>query len=95
MSLLISTSIGSVFWVFYDYEALYLIISVLLPRLFCFYIYCIFSAILKIPMRVFLMPVRGAGYTFYPLSINRVGFFLSMNREKIRLFPSDFIRTYF
>ena len=28
------------------------------------------------------MPVRGAGYTFYPLSINRVGFFLSINREK-------------
>ena len=24
----------------------------------------------------------GAGYTFYPLSINRVGFFLSINREK-------------
>ena len=53
----------------------------------CFYRVCfasiyIFSAILKIPTRVFLMPVRGAGYTFYPLSINRVGFFLSINREK-------------
>ena len=38
MSLIISTSNGSVFWVFYDYKALYLIISALLPRLFCFYI---------------------------------------------------------
>ena len=61
----------------------------------CFYRVCfasvyILSAILKIPMRVFLMPVRGAGYT-----INRVGFCLSINREKIRLFPSDFMRTYF
>ena len=41
------------------------------------------------------MPMRGAGYTFYPLSINIVGFFLSINREKIRLFPSDFMLTYF
>ena len=40
------------------------------------------------------MPVRGPGYTLYPLSINRVGFFLSVNRVKIRLFPSDFMRTY-
>ena len=37
--LIISTSNGSVFWVFYDYKALYLSIYVLLPRLFCFYIY--------------------------------------------------------
>ena len=37
----------------------------------------------------------GAGYTFYPLSINREGFFLSINREKIRLFPSAFMRTNF
>ena len=73
MSLIISTSNGSVFWVFYDYLALYLIISVLLPRLFCFYIF--FSAILKIPNAGF--SYAGAGYTFYPLSINRVGFFLS------------------
>ena len=86
MSLIISTSNGSVFWVFYDYLALYLIISVLLPRMFCFYIY--FSAILKIPTRVFLV-------THYSLSINRVGFFLSINREKNRLFPSDFMCTYF
>ena len=49
-------------------------------------LYLFFLAILKIPTRVFLMPVRGAGYTFNPLSINRVGFFLSINREKIRLF---------
>ena len=49
----------------------------------------------EIPTRVFLMPGRGAGYTFYPLSINRGGFFLSINREKIRLFPSDVMRTYF
>ena len=87
MSLIISTSNGSVFWVLYDYYALYLIISVLLPRLFCFYIY-FFQAILKISTRVFLV-------THYSLSINTVGFFLSINREKIRLFPSDFMRTYF
>ena len=37
----------------------------------------------------------GAGYTFYPLSINRVGFFRSISREKIRLFPSVFMCTYF
>ena len=37
----------------------------------------------------------GAGYTFYPFSIKRVGFFLSLNREKIRLFPSAFMRTNF
>ena len=49
---------------------------------------CIFSVILKIPTRVFLV-------THYSLSINRVGFFLSINREKIRLFPSDFMHTYF
>ena len=66
----------------------------------CFYRVCFASiyicqAILKIPTRVFLLPVHGAGYTFYPLSINRVGFFLSINREKNRLFPSDFMRTYF
>ena len=70
----------------------------LLPRSFCFYIYIyIFSAVLKIPTLVFLMPVRGVGYTFYlhVLSINRVGFFLSINGEKIRLFPSDYMRTYF
>ena len=59
----------------------------------CFYRVCfaslyIFSAILKIPTRVFLV-------THYSLSINRVGFFLSINREKIRLLPSDFMRTYF
>ena len=36
-----------------------------------------------------------AGYTFYPISINRVGFFLSINREKIRLFPSSYMRTNF
>ena len=48
----------------------------------CFYRVCfasihvyIFSAILKIPTQVFLMPERGAGYTHYSLSINRVGFF--------------------
>ena len=28
-------------------------------------------------------------------NINRVGFFLSTNRENIRLFPSAFMRTYF
>ena len=39
--------------------------------------------------------IAGAGYKFYPLSINRVGFFLSINRVKIRLFPSVFMRTYF
>ena len=88
MSLIIRTPNGSVFRVVYDYKALYLFISVLLPRLVCFYIF--FPAILKIPTRVFLMPV-----THYSLSINRVGFFLSINREKIRLFPSDFMRTYF
>ena len=65
----------------------------LLPRLFCFYIYFL-SAILKIPTRFFVC--RGAvRVTHYSLSINRVGFFLSINREKIRLFPSDFMRTYF
>ena len=37
-----------------------------------------------------------SGYTFYPLSINKVGFFfLSINREKIRLFPSSFMGTNF
>ena len=61
MSLIESTSNGSVFWVFYDYKALYLIISVLLPRLFS-YIY-IFSPILKIPTRIFLMPVRVTHFT--------------------------------
>ena len=66
----------------------------LLPRVFCFSTY-IFSGILKIPTRVFLMPVHGAGYIFLPLSINRVGFFLSINREKIPLSPSDFVGTYF
>ena len=50
--------------------------------------YIFFSAILKIPTRVFLV-------THYSLSMNREGFFLSINREKIRLFPSDFMRTYF
>ena len=64
----------------------------------CFYRVCfasiyIFSADLKISTRVF--SYAGAGFTFYPLSINRVGFFLSVNREKIRLFPSAFMRTYF
>ena len=59
----------------------------------CFYRVCfasiyIFSAILK-------NPNAGAGYTFYPLSINRVGFFLSINREKMQLIPSAFMRTYF
>ena len=54
----------------------------------CFASTCIFSTILKIPTRVFLV-------THYSLSINRVGFFLSINREKIRLFPSDFMRNYF
>ena len=52
---------GSVFWVFYDYSALYLIFSVRLPRLFCFYIY--FLAILKIQTWVFLMPVRVTHFT--------------------------------
>ena len=65
VSLIISTSNRSVFCVFYDCKALYLIISVLLPRLVCFYIF--FSAILKIPTQVFLMPVRGAGYTLLTL----------------------------
>ena len=64
----------------------------------CFYRVCfaslyIFAAILKISTRV--LSYAGAGYTFYPLSINRVGFFLSINREKIRLYPSFFMRTYF
>ena len=36
--------------------------------------------ILKIPKAGF--SYAGAGYTFYPLSINRVGFILSINREK-------------
>ena len=92
MSLIISTSNGSVFWVFYDCQALYVIISVLLPRLFFFYIY-IYSAIHKNPNAGFSN--AGAGYTFYSLSINRVGFFLSINREKIRLFPSAFMHTNF
>ena len=54
----------------------------------CFYRVCFasiyFSAILKIPTRVFSN--AGAGYTFYPLSINRVGFFVSVNREKFGCF---------
>ena len=49
----------------------------LLPRFFAS-VY-IFSAILKIPTRVFLMPVRVTHFTH---SINRVGFFPSINREK-------------
>ena len=57
-----------------------------------------FAAILKIPTRVFLMPVRGAGYTLLTLYKYSGIFFLPINREKIRLFeqfPSDFLRTYF
>ena len=57
----------------------------------CFASIYIYSAILKIPTRV---SNASAGYTFYPLSLNRVGFF-SINREKIRLFPSAFMRTNF
>ena len=48
-----------------------LIISVLLPRLFCFYIY--FFSDSKNPNAGF--SYAGAGYTFTPLSINTVGFF--------------------
>ena len=47
---------------------------------FVLLLYIYFSAILKIPTQVFLLPVRGA-VTHYSLSINRVGFFLSINRQ--------------
>ena len=83
MSLIISTSNGSVFWVFYDYCASYLIISVLLQSLFLL-LYIFFQRFLK-SQRGFSN--ASTGYTFYPLSINRVGFFLSINREKIGCFP--------
>ena len=79
MSSIISTSNGSVVWVFYDYLALYLIISVFLPRLFCFYIY-IFSAFLKIPKRVFLMPVQVTHFT-HSLSIEWNFFSLKIEKK--------------
>ena len=59
---------------------------------FVLLLYIFFQRFLKSQRR---FSYAGAGYTFYPLSINRVGFFLSINREKIRLFPSVFMRTYF
>ena len=62
-----------------------------LPCLFCFYIY--FFSDSGNPNED--CSNEGADYTFYPLSINRVGFFLSINREKIRLFPLAFMGTNF
>ena len=61
------------------------------PHLFCFNIY-IFSYS-ENPNPGFSN--AGGGYTFYLLSINRVGFCLSINRQKNRLFPSAFMRTNF
>ena len=52
------------------------------------YFFCAFTAfvlLLHIYFQRFLKSERGnvgAVYTFYPLSINRVGYFLSINREK-------------
>ena len=84
MSLIISTSNGSVFWVFYDYFSL-------ISNYFC--AVTAFVLLLYIFFQRFLKPQRG--FFLYSLSINRVGCFLSINREKIRLFPLDSMRTNF
>ena len=92
VSLFISTSNGSVFFGYFMTIKPYILLFLCFYRVCFASIYIFFS---EIPTRVFLMPGRGEGYTFYPLSINRGGFFLSINSEKIRLFPSDVMRTYF
>ena len=61
---------------------------------FVLLLYIFFQRFLK-SQRGFFLCRCAVRVTHYSLSINRVGFFLSINREKIRLFPSDFMRTYF
>ena len=56
---------------------------------------CIFFQRFLKSQRGFFLCQCAVRITHYSLSINRVVFFLSINREKIRLFPSDFMRIYF
>ena len=92
MSLIISTSNGSV-EVFSGYFMTILIIPVLFTA-FVLLLYIFFQRFLK-SQRGFFLCRCAVRLTHYSLSINRVGFFLSINREKNRLFPSDFMRTCF
>ena len=80
---------------FGDYREL---ILSLISNYFCAFI--AFVLLLYIFFQRFLKSQRGfsnagADYTFNRLFINRVGFFLSINREEIRLFPLAFMRTNF